>query len=126
MVRLKNADGNKAIFGFRYVDDILAEEEREKEILSAQTKLETMAEAIHGGFKLSKIDDRSTFVMVSEQFSDMLWFDSPQELMNCYPTMLGMIHPEDEKREIDRTIESIRMGDMYTMHFRIRCKDGKV
>ncbi len=99
-------------------------EEREEEHRLAERRLQTMAEAIHGGFKISKNDAVYTFIMVSDQLAELLGYDSSDELMAKGISLIGVVNPEDAIREMPQARESIRAGEMYTMHYRMRCKDG--
>ena len=37
---------------------------------------------------------------------------------------MNMVHLEDAKREIPQATQAIHAGQIYTMHYRMRCKDG--
>lgn len=92
----------------------------------AELKMKTVSEAIHGGFKISKNDPYFTFIMVSEQFANLLGYASPEELMEASGgSMSGIVDHEDTAREMPGAIESVSKGEMYTMHYRLRCKDGR-
>ena len=99
-------------------------QEREEEHMLAERRLQTMAEAIHGGFKISKNDTVYTFIMVSEQLAELLGYESSDELMDKGVSLIGVVNPEDAIREMPQAREAIRAGEMYTMHYRMRCKDG--
>lgn len=100
------------------------EQERERENRRIQMQMKTAAEAIHGGFKVSKNDGHCTFRMVSEQLSHMLGYASPDELMHLYPTLRSLMHPDDVEREYAKITPKLLSGELYTMHYRARCKDG--
>lgn len=104
------------------------DEQKEKEFEQqrlTELRLKTMAEAIHGGFKISRLDDRLTFAIVSDQFAAMLGYGSPEELTAASEgSMLGLIDPENTAFKVDQIVESIKAGEMYTANYRIRCKDG--
>lgn len=100
------------------------EQERKREDKRIQMQMKTTAEAIHGGFKVSKNDGYCTFRMVSEQLAQMLGYDSPAELMHRYPTLESIMHPDDIEREYTKIAPKLLSGELYTMHYRAHCKDG--
>ena len=90
-----------------------------------ELRMKTMAEAIHGGFKLCKCDPQCTFLLVSEQLAAMLGYDSSEEMISSAKgCMSGIVNLEDATREMPAAMETAAKGEMYTMHYRIRCKDG--
>lgn len=90
-----------------------------------ELRMNTISEAIHGGFKLGKNDEKFSFIRVSEQLANMLGYDTAQELVEASEgCMVTIVHPEDAAREMPGAKKSIETGEMYTMHYRLRCKDG--
>ena len=119
----------EALFAVEDISADVAEKkkiERERELINerAKMRLQTMADAIHGGFKISRKDDGYTFKMVSEQLADMLGYDSPEEVMKTGKSMKNMVHPKDTDYEIIKAADDVHSGEIYTMHYRMRCKDG--
>ncbi|MDO4500592.1 MAG: response regulator [Erysipelotrichaceae bacterium] len=91
----------------------------------ADFKLKTVSEAIHGGFKIGKNDPQFTFKMVSEQLAHLLGYDSPEELMEFSGgCMSGIVNHEDTAKAMPEAMASVSRNEMYTMHYRMRCKDG--
>lgn len=127
--RDNNGKAKRALFVIEEISSSVVKrrkrlEEREEEHRLAERRLQTMAEAIHGGFKISKNDAVYTFIMVSDQLAELLGYDSSDELMAKGISLIGVVNPEDAIREMPQAREAIRAGEMYTMHYRMRCKDG--
>lgn len=105
------------------------EDEKEEAVSKRERLIElrtkTVMEAIHGGFKISKNDPTFSFVMVSEQLANLLGYDSAEELiMASGGTMAGLANHEDTAKAMPGALKSVLAGEMYTMHYRARCKDG--
>ncbi|MDO4483707.1 MAG: ATP-binding protein [Clostridia bacterium] len=97
---------------------------REAEKLE-RLRLQTMTEAIHGSFKRGLNDDEFTFLMVSEQLAKMLGYESPQEMIDAGSgCMMNLMDFSDTRHEIETVLKDVHSGKMYTMHYRLRCKDG--
>lgn len=98
-------------------------EEEQKRLL--ELRMETISEAIHGGFKLGKNDQQFSFIMVSEQLAELIGYDSPEEMMEASGgCMLNIVNREDAARELPIAKRAVEAGEMYTMRYRLRCKDG--
>ena len=139
IVQARNGDGkvSQVLFTLR---DVTAQKRQElhqqrklREALEAmenarrltELRMKTMAEAIHGGFKLCKCDPQCTFLLVSEQLAAMLGYDSPEEMIEAAGgSMADIVDHEDAVREMPTAMATAAQGQMYTMHYRIRCKDG--
>ena len=100
------------------------EEEKAKEERLSRMRVQTMAEAIHGGFRRNRNDGVGTFVMASEQLAAMLGFDSPEEMIRLFPTLMSMMHPDDAVSEAAEGMRNFQVGKLYTAHYRMQCKDG--
>ncbi|MDO4479187.1 MAG: ATP-binding protein [Lachnospiraceae bacterium] len=91
-----------------------------------ELKLKTVSEAIHGGFKISENDSQFTFRLVSEQLARLFGYDSPEELLEVSGgCMAGIVNHEDTAKAMPAAREAVKRGEMYTMHYRVRCKDGR-
>lgn len=91
----------------------------------ATMRIQTMSEAIRGGFKRGRNDKDYSIIFVSEQFAQMLGYDSPEEFMRkSGGTMLGIVHEDDVRTEVPKATKAIRANEIYTIDYRIRCKDG--
>lgn len=113
----------KALFTIQDIDNQKKAEFEQQRI--NDIRLTTMTEAIHGGFKLGKYDKQFTFIRVSQQLANMLGYDSADEMMAASGgCMAGIANYEDTVREMPKALESVKAGEMYTMHYRVRCKDG--
>lgn len=125
IVQSRDKEGNvqKFLFAIRNIHEEKKQELEQKHL--TEIRLQTMTEAIHGGFKIGKLDQKFTFVKVSDQFAGMLGYASAEELMEVSGgCMADMIHPEDVERELPQALEAAYAGEMYTMHYRLLCKDG--
>lgn len=88
-------------------------------------RMKTVSEAIHGGFKISRNDPDFSFILVSEQLAKLLGYDSPKDLIEASNgCMANLVNREDAKLEIINARASVDSDEMYTMHYRVRCKDG--
>ncbi|MDO4483100.1 MAG: ATP-binding protein [Clostridia bacterium] len=107
-------------------EEVLREQRREAERRRVvELRMKTVSEAIHGGFKLGKNDEKFTFIKVSEQLAQLLGYDSPEELMEVSGgCMAGIVNHEDTAKAMPAAMEAVARGEMYTMHYRVRCKDG--
>lgn len=86
--------------------------------------ISTIAEAIHGGFKISRNDENFSLVYVSEQLAAMLGFTVDEFMEASGGNMKGIVDLSDISGEIDKARNQIAEGKMYTMNYKIRCKDG--
>ncbi|MDO4488386.1 MAG: ATP-binding protein [Eubacteriales bacterium] len=125
-VKVKNRGYILRGYHYNVNEEVLKEQKREAEQRRiTDLRLHTISEAIHGGFKLGKNDDKFSFIMVSEQLAQLLGYDSPSELMDASGgCMAGLANLEDTEREMPKAREAVKNGEMYTMHYRVRCKDG--
>lgn len=125
IVQQKDQSGNvtKVLFTIQNIDEQKKNEFAEQR--RTELRLQTISEAIHGGFKIGKNDSRFTFIKVSEQLADMLGYASVDELLEVSGGgMSGIVNHEDTVREMPKARKAVAAGEMYTMHYRVRCKDG--
>ena len=121
--RDKTGKVQKFLFAIRNINEEKKQELEQKHL--TEVRLQTMTEAIHGGFKIGKFDDNFTFVKVSDQFAQMLGYASAKELMEISGgCMVDLLNQEDIARELPQALKASYAGEMYTMHYRILCKDG--
>ncbi|MDD6187116.1 MAG: transporter substrate-binding domain-containing protein [Oscillospiraceae bacterium] len=101
------------------------EQEKLNEQLTNELRMRTMAEAIHGGFKISRPDFTLSFKLVSRQLSRLLGYNSPEEMLELNgESMFNRIHPDDMDDVKSRLYEAFTKDEMATMKYRMKCKDG--
>lgn len=96
----------------------------ESQVKRSLLQLNTIAEAIHGGFKISKNDTLFTIKYVSEQLANLLGYTVDEFNEESGGTMAGIVCLEDIAKEIPKARKQIESGEMYVMNYRMRCKDG--
>ena len=129
---VKEYDGEEhyAVLGFRSIDEIVNQERFYKEALrnanqALQSELDMIASALPGGVKISNDDPQYSFKYVSEQFANMLGYDTPEELMEaCDGSITGIAHPDDLETGIAEALAQYEKDDHYEITYRMRCKDG--
>ena len=90
-----------------------------------QSQLELFAVSIPGGVKISNDDPEYSFKYVSEQFANMLGYETPNELMEASAgNILGLAHPDDIEVGLADALNQYTYSDHYATIYRIRCKDG--
>ena len=90
-----------------------------------QSQLELFAVSIPGGVKISNDDPEYSFKYVSEQFANMLGYETPNELMEASAgNILGLAHPDDIEVGLADALNQYTHSDNYATIYRIRCKDG--
>jgi len=101
------------------------EKKREEELMHREKmQLKTISEAIHGGFKISKIDRDYTFKYVSNQLAEMLGYTIEEFMEVSGGKMSAMVDINSESEELKKAEVTAQDGKMYTMTYRMRCKDG--
>lgn len=129
---VKEYDGEEhyAVLGFRSIDEIVNQERFYKEALrnanqALQSELDMIASALPGGVKISNDDPQYSFKYVSEQFANMLGYDTLEELREaCDGSIAGIAHPDDLETGIAEALAQYEKDDHYEITYRMRCKDG--
>jgi len=129
---VKEYDGEEhyAVLGFRSIDEIVNQERFYKEALrnanqALQSELDMIASALPGGVKISNDDPQYSFKYVSEQFANMLGYDTPEGLREaCDGSIAGIAHPDDLETGIAEALAQYEKDDHYEITYRMRCKDG--
>ena len=145
IVRLKNVPGFQVVMGYRYIDDIVAEQERQKlkleraltEANRSRKQLEqqmTMVQNIHkaltsGAWNLL-YNEAGELVEVnwSDTLRHMLGFTSIEDFPNTFETWSDRLHPEDKKRTLDayEQVMADRTGKKnFDVEYRILSKEGE-
>jgi len=122
--------GKFAFLGFRSVDEVVRQERFYQEKLKAanrelEKQLDLITSALPGGVKISYDDANYSFKYVSEQFAQMLGYDTPDELCRaCDNNILGLAHPDDVETGLADALAQYEVQDSYATTYRVRCKDG--
>ena len=122
--------GEFAFLGFRSVDEVVKrerfyQEKLEKANRELEKQLDLITSALPGGVKISNDDETYSFKYVSEQFAEMLGYDSPEELRaSCGDNILGLAHPDDVETGLADALSQYEIQDHYETTYRVRCKDG--
>lgn len=130
IVKEYDEGGQFAFLGFRSVDEIVKRERYyqqslEKANRELERQLDLITNALPGGVKISNDDPAYSFRYVSDQFADMLGYESPDELIGaCDGTIVGLAHPEDVETGIADALAQYEVQDHYATTYRMRCKDG--
>lgn len=93
-------------------------------LMRGELQAKTVAEAIHGGFKISLDDKLFSLKYVSDQFAKMLGYTVDELMEVSGGTMTGLVDVESARSEIKKARHKVDAGEMYVMNFRMRCKDG--
>ena len=119
-----------AFLGFRSIDEIVQKERFYKDSLQKvnqelKNQLDMMTSALPGGVKISNDDPEYSFKYVSEHFSQMLGYDTPEELMEASGgTIVDLAHPDDLEQGIAQALEQYSKADHYEITYRMKCKNG--
>lgn len=122
--------GNYAVVGFRCVDEVIRKEREYHEALNqayllAQQQLDVITSAIPGGIKISYDDPEYTFKYVSEQYANMLGYDTVSQFMEAsHGSIVGIAHPDDLQTGIAAALKQYETANYYAITYRMRCKDG--
>ena len=130
IVKQYDGEHHYAFLGFRSVDEIIQKERFYKEALqkanhALQNQLDLITAALPGGVKISNDDPTYSFKYVSEQFANMLGYETPDELMAASDgSILGLAHPDDFDIGLADALDQYSKSDHYATTYRMRCKDG--
>lgn len=130
IVKEYEGEEHYAFLGFRSVDEIVKKERFYQKALqeanqSLKQQLDMITFALPGGVKISNDDETYSFKYVSEQFANMLGYDTPEELMEASGgTIVGLAHPDDLEHGIAEALEQYTRADHYEITYRMKCRDG--
>ena len=119
-----------AFLGFRSIDEIVQKERFYKDSLQKvnqelKHQLDMITSALPGGVKISNDDPEYSFKYVSENFAQMLGYDTPEELMEASGgTIVDLAHPDDLEHGIAQALEQYSKADHYEITYRMKCKNG--
>lgn len=130
IVKSKSDNGKKQfVLGFRDVDSVVKSEiESRNKLIKIQERdklqLETIGEAIRGGFKTGLQDKDYTITFVSKQLAAMLGYTVEEFMEASGGKMTGIADVEEAAKCIAAARRAVKNGEMYTMNYKMRCKDG--
>lgn len=122
--------GRFAFLGFRSVDEVVKRERfyqlrLEQANRELEKQLDMITSALPGGVKISNDDETYSFKYVSDQFAQMLGYDSPEELAQAaHGSIVGLAYPDDVETAIADALAQYARSDNYATTYRVRCKDG--
>ncbi len=93
-------------------------------MMRGELQAKTVADTIHGGFKIGKFDKYFSFKYVSEQLADMLGYTVPEMMELSGGNMAGLVDKEEVKRQLPDAMALVAEGKMFTLNYKVRCKDG--
>lgn len=96
------------------------EEARKKE----QLQLETITNAIPGGFKISNNDTKYSFKYISPHLAEMLGYTVEEMMTVSHGNMIDLCLKEDFGRLEKELEEAYSIGDTYSIKYRVLCKNG--
>lgn len=105
--------------------EIISVNERlEKANKSITAQLETFLHSVNGGFKVSKADELFTFQYVSDAIAANQGYTVDEFMKACGGTAAGNVYQPDLARVDASLRRQLGAGDVYTLKYRVCCKDG--
>lgn len=117
------------VTGSRCIDAMIEEEKKYREGLEkanarAQIQLETVANAIPGGFKICNDDELFTFNYVSPQLAQMFGYTLEELYEVSHGNIIDWAKPEDRMQCFADIQNGYMRGDTYATKYRLKAKDG--
>lgn len=117
------------VAGSRCIDAMIEEERKyrsalEKANARAQIQLETVANAIPGGFKICNDDERFTFDYVSPKLAQMFGYTLEELYEISNGNIIDWAKPEDRMQCFIDIQTGYMNGDSYATKYRLKAKDG--
>lgn len=118
------------VAGSRCIDAIIYEETKHRDELEeanrkAQLQLDTVTNAIPGGFKISKDDEKYSFKYISPKLAEMFGY-SVKEL---YEVSNGNVEDWVKEEDREQAVRDVQTGyavsDSYATKYRVKCKDNE-
>lgn len=117
------------VAGSRCIDAMIEEEKKYRVALEranarAQIQLETVANAIPGGFKICNDDELFTFNYVSPQLAKMFGYTLEELYEVSHGSIIEWAKPEDRMQCFIDIQDGYMKGDTYATKYRLKAKDG--
>lgn len=93
-------------------------------MMRGEMQAKTVAETIRGGFKIGKCDRNFTFKYVSEQLAQMMGYSVAEMMDPSFGNMGAFVDKDEVKRQLPTAMALASEGKMFTMNYKVRCKDG--
>jgi len=93
-------------------------------LMRGELQAKTVAETIHGGFRIGRFDKYFTFKYISDQLANMLGYTVSEMKEVSGGNMAGMVDKEEVKRQLPEAFKRVSEGKMFTLNYKVRCKDG--
>lgn len=93
-------------------------------MMRGELQAKTVADTIHGGFKIGKFDKYFSFKYVSNQLAEMLGYTVPEMMKFSGGNMAGLVDKDEVKRQLPAAMALVAEGKMFTLNYKVRCKDG--
>lgn len=130
MDRDTNGDVCHVLYTIQVIDEERRREldlqEKERKIHELETmQLQTISDAIPGGFKISNCDEDYSLHYISPELVQMLGYDSAEELMEVSNgNMNNLCYQEDAAPPKPIFHKDYSGREIYDLKYRIRCKNG--
>ena len=117
------------VAGSRCIDAMIEEEKKyrhalEKANARAQIQLETVANAIPGGFKICNDDAMFSFDYVSPKLAEMFGYTLEELYKISNGNIINWANPEDRMQCFIDIQTGYMNGDTYATKYRLKAKDG--
>ncbi len=89
-------------------------------------RMDTILNGISGGFKISRNDEKFSYVYVSEALAQFLGYTLEEFLEVSNGNVMDFVYPDDVEETYRKEREDISKGDTYSCKYRVRCKDGTI
>ncbi len=103
-------------------------EELKKRIVLEQEEMNrrmaTILNGISGGFKISRNDEKFSYVYVSEALPAFLGYTMEEFLQVSNGNVMDFVYADDVEETYRKEQEDMTKGDTYSCKYRVRCKDG--
>jgi len=99
-------------------------DDNEQKLQRELLRIQTISEAIDGGFKINKNDSNFSILYISEKLAGMLGYTVEEFLMVSDSYWRTMVDMDDVRKDSKTAIEDLENGRIYTLNYKMRCKDG--
>jgi diguanylate cyclase (GGDEF)-like protein/PAS domain S-box-containing protein len=123
-IRVEDEDGNPQ-FWLGLMLDVTDSVRTERELQEAQTKYGALVEHIPAIVYVDLADERMTTSYVSPQIEALLGI-TPEEYIDDPDLWVTHLHPEDRDEAVAAYLEGRRVGEPFTLEYRLISRDGRV